>query len=187
MYLRARGGQPCGEIKFRQRRLAQTIALTENRSYLHIVRGLKRQFEILEMIEFSIQIGRTEWDLLPRTAGNLLNQSDRQERAILRTLPAGDPVREQYRCFAFVDARMFPVEHLAGLSAKEVIRTVRISPSNPEKVHGRRFRHFGAFFKESWRSPSSRAARWRGSIDRVHSSARALPGCDLFPETWCKV
>jgi hypothetical protein len=67
-----------------------------------------------------------------------------------------------YTSFASLDAMLFPIELASDLRAKDVIKTVRISPRDArrgfsdknmeEKVAGLAFHHFGAFFKRSWRS-----------------------------------
>ena len=83
---------------------------------------------------------------------SLLEATDRQERAILRRLPPGDPVRAAYGRFR---ASPVPLD-------LDPIRTVRLSPLDAqraysagtvaEKLYGVRFRHFGAFLKKSWRA-----------------------------------
>ena len=100
MYLRARRRQPRGDVNFWRRRLAHTIVeatsrLDQNTAYGEIAHDLRHQVQILEMIDFSFAMERTQWVPLPvsgRPVGNLLNQSGRQERAILRKLAPGDPV-----------------------------------------------------------------------------------------------
>ena len=67
-----------------------------------------------------------------------------------------------YISFPSLDAMLFPIELASDLQAKDVIKTVRISPFDArkgfsdkkmeEKVAGLAFHHFGAFFKRSWRS-----------------------------------
>src|SRR5207237_280530 len=71
-------------------------------------------------------------------------------------------IREAYDQFEELDAQLFPIELIAGLHEKDIIKTVRISPADADKgfsnkglsdkVSGDALYHFGGFFKRSWRS-----------------------------------
>jgi predicted acylesterase/phospholipase RssA len=93
----------------------------------------------------------------------VLQRIDEAEQKLLAAfLPAEDLVRRAYERFADLDAHLFPLEMVGGLTEKDVIETVRISPldadkgfsrrSLDQKVAGDALHHFGGFFKRSWRS-----------------------------------
>lgn len=77
-------------------------------------------------------------------------------------LPEDDPVRKVYDGFPALDAKLYPIDLIAELHEKDIIKTVRVSPfdarrgfSNKglsDKVSGDALYHFGGFFKRSWRS-----------------------------------
>ncbi len=109
-------------------------------------------------------------DALPQPAkeaapfASLLEETDRCEERILDVFaPAkDDAVRRAYEDFELLDAMLYPMELAGGLDCKDIIRTVRVSPLDAQrgfsrrnmkdKVTGTGFHHFGAFFKQSWRS-----------------------------------
>jgi predicted acylesterase/phospholipase RssA len=95
--------------------------------------------------------------------GNLLRNTDEQERQILRKLFPGDPIRIAYSNFIVLDSYLFPLEQMGKIEAKDPIRTVRVSPidsrfgfgrnkSVAQKLCGRALGHFGGFLKQSWRA-----------------------------------
>jgi patatin-related protein len=101
-------------------------------------------------------------DLAP-PVGNLLLNTDQQERQILTLLFPGDPIRIAYCNFIVLDSYLFPLEQMGKIDAKDPIRTVRVSPidsrfgfgknmSVGEKLCGRSLGHFGGFLKRSWRA-----------------------------------
>lgn len=95
---------------------------------------------------------------------SLLQETDRCEERMLNVFaPAqDDPVRKAYADFEMLDALLYPMELSGDLNCKDIIKTVRVSPldaqrgfsrrSMKDKVTGTGFHHFGAFFKQSWRS-----------------------------------
>jgi patatin-related protein len=67
---------------------------------------------------------------------------------------------QPYRMFERLDRLLFPIQLISGVHQQDVIRVARVSPidsrqglsNSDEKVIGRLFGHFAAFFKRSWRS-----------------------------------
>jgi len=90
---------------------------------------------------------------------SVLAAIDRSEEELLEKYPA---MLERYGRFAALDARLFPLQLVAGFEERDIIRTVRISPLDAQqgfsarpletKLSGDTFHHFGGFFKRSWRS-----------------------------------
>jgi patatin-related protein len=101
-------------------------------------------------------------DEVPKVEGNIFLQLETQERAILRQLPKGDTLRLAYCNFIVIDSYLFAMEHTAEIEAKDIIRTVRISPIDAQrgfskgrteqKLCGNELAHFGGFLKRSWRA-----------------------------------
>jgi patatin-related protein len=94
----------------------------------------------------------------------LLHDLDDAEADLLkRLLPEpDDPIRTCYARFRELDAHLFPLEVVSGLEEKDAIYLYRMSPqdarlgfsSRPaqQKIAGNLLRHWGSFFKRSWRS-----------------------------------
>lgn len=87
----------------------------------------------------------------------------------------------QFRKFRQIDQVLYPLEYLSGISEKELIQTVRISPIDAqlglgrgkgveEKLAGDTLRAFGGFFKRSWRSND---ILW-GRLDGLNRITEAL-------------
>jgi len=102
-----------------------------------------------------------------RPAGwrGLLQATDLRESTMLNDLPAGrirNALVTAYDNFDRLDAHLYPMQLMAGLEERDVIRTVRISPQDAQrgfskrecsaKLSGDAVHHFGGFFKRSWRS-----------------------------------
>jgi patatin-related protein len=100
----------------------------------------------------------------PDMKKSLLFLTDSYEEQILKAIieDDSDPVCMAYRNFQSLDTLLFPMEMIAELHEKDIIQTIRISPSDAEKgfsaksladkVSGDTLYHFGGFFKRSWRS-----------------------------------
>jgi hypothetical protein len=94
--------------------------------------------------------------------GNILLDLDRQQRGIIGRLDPQDPIRVAFCGFIIVDSYLFAMERTAGIEAKDVIHTVRISPIDAQRAHSHRtidkklcgdaLGHFGGFLKASWRA-----------------------------------
>jgi hypothetical protein len=97
-------------------------------------------------------------------ARTLLRQLDEADTAaVTGTLTdTNDPIRVAFERYSELDAYLFPVEELSGLREKDEIEIIRISPhdarigfsarSLDDKISGDIVRHYGGFFKSSWRS-----------------------------------
>jgi len=98
---------------------------------------------------------------------SLLGQLDRSLQAILETTALPEALRDYARnCgrhFRNLDRKLYPFEYLAGVSEKQLIATVRISPEDAQRGFGRgkgvanklagdSLHAFGGFFKKSWRA-----------------------------------
>ena len=121
----------------------------------------------------------------PEPFESILAATDRRERAAIATLfpqrPAegAEPISAAYDEFLFLDAYLYPIETVAGLTEKDVIETVRISPLDARtafsdrpasaKVSGDALYHFGGFFKRSWRSNDILWGRLDGLCQLVES------------------
>ena len=106
----------------------------------------------------------------PRRRPNIFETTDAYERGLLERFLRGegggvdgdDPVFKAYEGFDSLDEVLYPIEFIAGLYEKDIIETVRISPSDAvkgfsnkglsDKVSGDSLYHFAGFFKRSWRS-----------------------------------
>lgn len=104
----------------------------------------------------------------PSVATNLLRDADDYEIRTIASFPIdsgaweGDKPLERYQRFEALDTRLYPLEMFSGVSEKDEIRTVRISPVDAQrgfsrrdsasKTAGQTLFHFGGFFKRSWRS-----------------------------------
>jgi patatin-related protein len=97
----------------------------------------------------------------PAPAQSILTVTDGHERRMLAGLLRNDDaIYLTYSRFAEIDERLFPAEMVSGLREKNPIRVVRFSPLDAKqglseattKVQGRKFGHFAAFLKESWRA-----------------------------------
>jgi patatin-related protein len=111
------------------------------------------------------QIGRgNPPDIQVHETRTLLHALDDAESAMLRCyLPdSEDPIRKCYARFRELDAHLFPLEVVSGLEEKDAIYLYRMSPQDArlgfsgrpaqEKIAGNLLRHWGSFFKRSWRS-----------------------------------
>jgi patatin-related protein len=115
---------------------------------------------------------------------NVLHAFDAMERMLLEHCiedRPNDPLWIEYERFLWLDANLFPIEQSGGIQAKDVLRTVRISPidarlglgarkSLEEKLCGNMLGHFAGFFKRSW---SSNDIMW-GRLDAVSQIAESL-------------
>jgi len=73
-----------------------------------------------------------------------------------------DRLRTEYDQFLSLDSVIYPLEDMADLHQKDIIRIVRFSPADAQrgfskgdlksKLSGDAFGHFAGFFKRSWRS-----------------------------------
>jgi hypothetical protein len=91
---------------------------------------------------------------------NVFEVSDSYELALARAF--GPAVEKAYTDYEGLDAWLFPLEFVADLHERDVIRVTRLSPIDArrglcqraleDKLCGDTLSHFGAFFKRSWRS-----------------------------------
>ena len=118
-----------------------------------------------------------------RPSGNLFERTDSIERDVLtRFAPLGrdDPVCQEYCRFIVLDSYVYPMRRMAGLESTDVIKTVRVSPTDAklgyspkaieEKLCGIQLGHFGAFLKASWRAND---VMW-GRLDGVSQIVQCL-------------
>lgn len=110
------------------------------------------------------EVGSNRFQPAPQETRSLLRRLDAcEQRLLAHFVPdAADPVRQAYDKFEELDAHVFPLELVGNLHEKDIIETIRISPSDakrgfsamdlPAKVAGDSVYHFGGFFKRSWRS-----------------------------------
>lgn len=121
----------------------------------------------------------------PEPFESIFAATDRRERAAVATLfpqnsaKESEPIHAAYDEFIFLDAYLYPIETVAGLTEKDVIETVRISPLDARmafsnrpasaKVSGDALYHFGGFFKRSWRSNDILWGRLDGLCQLVES------------------
>jgi predicted acylesterase/phospholipase RssA len=95
---------------------------------------------------------------------SVLLATDEGEALMFNDFPK-EEIREflaEYDEFINLDAVLYPLQFLAGLSEKDVLKIVRISPADAQrafsaqacsrKLAGDSVAHFGGFFKRSWRA-----------------------------------
>jgi patatin-related protein len=125
-------------------------------------------------------------------APNLLHELDRLEAALVeRFTPERerDPIYVEFARFLWIDANLFPIEQSGDIVAKDVLRTVRISPldaqrgygvgkSVADKLCGDMLGHFAGFLKRSWRSND---IMW-GRLDAVSQLLECLLPVDTLLE-----
>jgi hypothetical protein len=131
---------------------------------------------------------------------NVFGISDRHELALVRAF--GKSAEKDYLGFEALDAWLFPLEFVAGLHERDVIRVTRLSPvdarrglcqrDHREKLCGDELAHFGAFLKRSWRANDILWGRLDGVCQLVETLAergwlvetlatmqrRTILGCD---------
>jgi hypothetical protein len=136
---------------------------------------------------------------------NVLAISDRYELAASRAF--GKSFEKAYTGYEVLDHWLFPLEFVAGLHERDVIRVTRLSPLDAQrglckrdlkdKLCGDSLGHFGAFFKRSWRSNDILWGRLDGACQLVETLAerewlaatlsaqrgRALFGCERATPT----
>ena len=110
---------------------------------------------------------------------NVLAISDRYELAAVRA--HGPAVEKDYAAYEALDTWLFPLEFVAGLHERDVIRVTRLSPLDArrglcgrdlrEKLCGDTLAHFGAFFKRSWRANDILWGRLDGVCQLVETLA----------------
>jgi patatin-related protein len=113
----------------------------------------------------------------------LLELTDQREEALF----AGEGfdvcfpmLRAEYLNFVALDAFVYPMEFVSDLRSTESIRTLRISPVDAQhgfsdrpiegKLAGATLKHFGGFFKRSWRSND---ILW-GRLDAISELTEAI-------------
>ncbi|MFL5806372.1 MAG: patatin-like protein [Roseiflexaceae bacterium] len=131
-------------------------------------------------------------------AHTLLHILDQHEQNLLASYvpDINDPVRLAYDRFAELDAQLFPLELVGDLHEKDIIELIRISPQDAQKgfsrnslsdkLSGDTLYHFGAFFKQSWRSND---ILW-GRLDGLCQLVEALMNRDrlqkiIADDAWC--
>lgn len=112
----------------------------------------------------------------PAPAGNLLAVCDRGEAALVARFA---PVAREHAMFPQLDRVLFPMQFVAELYERDIIRTVRISPLDAQrglcqrdpgqKLCGETVAHFGAFLKRSWRSNDILWGRLDGACQLVET------------------
>lgn len=110
---------------------------------------------------------------------NVLAISDRYELAAARAY--GKSFEKAYAGYEVLDHWLFPLEFVAGLHERDVIRVTRLSPLDAQrglckrdladKLCGDSLGHFGAFFKRSWRSNDILWGRLDGACQLVETLA----------------
>ncbi|HEX6273798.1 MAG TPA: DUF3376 domain-containing protein, partial [Polyangiaceae bacterium] len=105
--------------------------------------------------------------------------SDRYELAVARAHGAG--TEKAYVGYEALDTWVYPLEFVADLHERDVIRVTRLSPIDAkrglsgrelrEKLCGDTLAHFGAFFKRSWRSNDIMWGRLDGACQLVETLA----------------
>jgi len=119
----------------------------------------------------------SRWNLLSSMSDGQIPKADQLEEGFQSLIvwmddfaaktfkPYGDAVTsfwDEYNEFIALDAVVYPLEAIGEIHAKDIIRTVRISPVDAKlgfserdinaKLSGDSFAHFAGFFKRSWRS-----------------------------------
>jgi predicted acylesterase/phospholipase RssA len=111
---------------------------------------------------------------------SILPYADLLEAAFLsEMLQPGDPVLKRYLHFNRIDAHLFPLEWVSGLSEKDVVPVYRVSPLDAqtgfsrrdagEKTSGDSMAHFSAFFKRTWRSNDIMWGRLDGVCELIET------------------
>jgi hypothetical protein len=122
---------------------------------------------------------------------NVFTVSDRHEVALARAFGKG--LDKDHAAYEALDAWLFPLEFVADLHERDVIRVTRLSPIDAqrglcerkldEKVCGDSLAHFGAFFKRSWRSND---IMW-GRLDGVCQLVETLVERDWLAQSLASV
>jgi hypothetical protein len=120
---------------------------------------------------------------------NAFTASDRYEVAIAHGF--GGDFERQYTAYEALDTWLFPLEFVAGLHERDVIRVTRMSPIDArrglcrrdlaEKLCGDSLAHFGAFFKRSWRANDILWGRLDGVCQLVETVAEREWLIDTLP------
>jgi patatin-related protein len=120
---------------------------------------------------------------------NAFTASDRYEVAIARAF--GGDFERHYAAYEALDTWLFPLEFVAGLHERDVIRVTRMSPIDArrglcrrdlaEKLCGDSLAHFGAFFKRSWRANDILWGRLDGVCQLVETVAERDWLVDTLP------
>jgi patatin-related protein len=110
-------------------------------------------------VEFNRRLAALTTDAAPE-GNNVFVVSDRYELAVAHAY--GAVTEKEYTAYEALDAWLYPLEFVADLHERDVIRVTRLSPLDAkrglsgrdlrEKLCGDTLAHFGAFFKRSWRS-----------------------------------
>ncbi len=101
-------------------------------------------------------------------------------------------IRLRFRQFRELDLVLYPFEYLTDLDSKEMVRTVRVSPSDAkmglaqgkkleDKLAGDVLNAFGGFFKKSWRSNDILWGRLDG-LNRLIEALVTSTSVQRFPE-----
>jgi patatin-related protein len=180
----ARGAaSPADVWKFALRRLTVLLRLDADQHPFPRSRPEESTREPLSAAELE----RTKLELDRRLAGltaeaapagdNVLAVSDRYELAASRAF--GERFEKDYAAYEVLDHWLFPLEFVAGLYERDVIRVTRLSPLDAQrglckreladKLCGDTLGHFGAFFKRSWRSNDILWGRLDGACQLVET------------------
>ncbi len=74
-----------------------------------------------------------------------------------------EELQKEFHNFVDLDAFLYPMDYLSGLTERDVVKLIRLSPldvkggfnsgnRSVEKLAGRTLAHFGGFLKQSWRA-----------------------------------
>jgi patatin-related protein len=146
------------ESRIAQERQSRDVFMTELRRRMDELRqsnGLELKSVIGNLLEETDDQERKILERLEPKQGQLFDLSD-EERKLRKRIP------DAYRHFKHIDAYLFPLEELGNIGCKDQIRTVRISPNDSRfgigkdknvkgKLCGRLLGHFAGFLKRSWR------------------------------------
>jgi hypothetical protein len=131
-------------------------------------------------VDFGRRLGLLTVEAAPE-GNNVFVVSDCFELAVARA--HGEAAEKGYTGYEALDTWLYPLEFVADLHERDVIRVTRVSPLDArrglserelrEKLCGDTLAHFGAFFKRSWRSNDILWGRLDGACQLVETLASA--------------
>jgi hypothetical protein len=182
----ARGAAPAAEVWKRAfRRLASLLRIdAEQRPFPRVHPTAEPHLPLSPA-----ELARARLDFARRVAAlgaesaperdNVFALSDEYEHTVTRAHGSG--VERHYVAYEALDTWLFPLEFVADLHERDVIRVTRLSPVDAsrglsarplaEKLCGDTLAHFGAFFKRSWRSNDILWGRLDGVCQLVETLA----------------
>lgn len=166
--------------------LSGCLAFSRPEEMSHFMTEIKLQVDMIRTSQYSPFEGKSMLQLIDEKSRHFLMEVDSSlDRDISQRL------RHVFDHFQVIDRLLYPFEALSGISTRNQVDVIRVSPSDARqgygagkslqaKLKGYSFNAFGGFFKDAWRSNDLLWGRLDG-MDRLLTGMLTSEALSQFP------